>query len=67
MSAANLQPGQEPAWSVLWLYVPDYLQEGKMSTIQNVPKIGNSYDVNDPDPFWRQTDACAGPIVSDDC
>lgn len=32
-----------------------------------MPKIGNSYDLNDPDPFWRQTDACAGPIVSDDC
>jgi hypothetical protein len=40
---------------------------GKMNTIVNVPKAGNSFDPLDEDPFWQQTNACAGPIVSDDC
>ena len=38
-----------------------------MNTIVNVPKDGNTFDPNDPDPYWKQNDACAGPIVSDDC
>ena len=67
MHAAYLQPDTQPAWDVLWLYVPDYMQQGKMGTIINVPKAGNTYDPEDADPFWKQTDACAGPIVSDEC
>ena len=38
-----------------------------MNTIVNVPKLGNRFDPNDPDPFWKQTDSCAGPTVSNDC
>lgn len=67
MHAAYLQPETQPAWEVLWLYVPDYLQQGKMATIINVPRVGNSFDPNDSDPYWRQSDSCSGPIVSDEC
>lgn len=65
--AARLDSEAEPTWTVLWMYIPDYTQDGKMSTIINVPKEGNKFDENDPDPFWHQTDDCAGPIVSSDC
>jgi hypothetical protein len=35
------------------MYIPDYLNDGKMNTIVNVPKFGNKFDPNDPDPFWK--------------
>jgi hypothetical protein len=34
------------------MYIPDYLKEGKMNTIINVPKPGRKFDPNDPDPYW---------------
>jgi len=38
-----------------------------IQTIKMIPKYGNSYDVNDPDPFWKQDDNCTGYAVSDNC
>lgn len=67
VSAADLANIVEPSWTVLWIYVPDFTNKGQMNTIINVPKAGNVFKVNDPDPFWEQEDACAGPYVSDDC
>lgn len=38
-----------------------------MNEIRNIPRQGNSFDINDPDPFWQQDKLCGGFIVSDDC
>ncbi len=66
-TAANILGSTEPSWTLLWIYIPDYTLKGKMNTIVNVPKSGKTFDINDPDPFWTQTHACAGAVVSDDC
>lgn len=66
-TAANIKGATEPSWALLWLFIPDFTMQGKMNTIVNVPNAFNNFDPNDPNPFWRQTDACAGPVVSDDC
>jgi len=65
--AAETVGATEPSWRLLWLFIPDFTMKGKMNTIKNVPKPGNSFDPNDPDPYWSQMDSCSGPIVSDDC
>jgi hypothetical protein len=67
VGAAKLKENSEVTWEILWLYIPDFLEHGKMNTIQNVPKLGHSFSVDDPDPFWQQTESCAGSKVSDDC
>ena len=66
--ASALQEGGDKSWELLWLYVPDYTQQGIMSTIEVIPKFGNPYRIDDPDPFWRQTDSCSGfEVNKDDC
>lgn len=51
-TAAATSEGSKPTWEVLWLFLPDYNNEGNMSEIITIPKIGNVYDENDPDPYW---------------
>lgn len=65
--ASAVTEGDDLSWSLLWLYVPDFTQQGTMQTIQMIPKYGNIYDLNDPNPYWKQDDNCAGFAVSDDC
>ena len=49
---------------IIWLYVPDFNNNGRLSTISYVPQAGsNSSD----GAFWTQTDACAGFHVSSSC
>jgi hypothetical protein len=38
-----------------------------MNSIVNVPRYGNTFNEDDDDPFWTQTEKCAGPVVSPDC
>lgn len=51
-TAGQAAEGSEPIWEVLWLYLPDYKNQGNMNVIPNIPKIGKTFDLNDPDPFW---------------
>jgi len=32
-TAGTVIEGSEPIWQVLWLYLPDYLNEGNMNVI----------------------------------
>lgn len=32
-TAGAITEGSEPIWQVLWLYLPDYLNEGNMNVI----------------------------------
>ena len=57
----------ENTWELLWIFVPDYNLKGQMQEIKNIPRAGNSFSIDDPDPFWRQTDACSGFNVGPDC
>jgi hypothetical protein len=67
VNASAVTEGDDLSWTLLWLYVPDFNTKGTMQTVEMVPKYGNTYNVSDEDPFWRQTDSCAGFAVSDDC
>lgn len=66
-TAAQVPEGSTAVWTVLWLYLPDYLNEGKMSEIKNIPRKGNTYSANDPNPYWSQDENCSGFIVGDGC
>lgn len=63
---------------LLWLYIPDWEQDGMMSTIKKIPKpkkatmmslrnVEDLTDDNPDEPFWKQNDACSGFRTSDDC
>ncbi|CDW71083.1 adenylyl cyclase [Stylonychia lemnae] len=56
--------GDDQTKELLWLYVPDYNKDGRMGSIAYVPSQGTNSSVN---PIWKQTDACSGFQVSDDC
>jgi hypothetical protein len=30
-------PEEEPLWNVLWLYIPDYDNQGRMGSIKSIP------------------------------
>ncbi len=53
-TAGQASEGSDRIWEVLWLYLPDYKNEGNMNVIQNIPKIGKTFQENDPDPFWSR-------------
>jgi len=38
VTAANIDGSDDPAWTVLWLYVPDFTKKGQMNSIVNIPK-----------------------------
>jgi hypothetical protein len=47
--------------TLLWLYVPDFLQKGTLSDIKSIPsQTGDST-------YWSQTSSCAGFEVNDSC
>ena len=52
-TAGQITEGSDPIWEVLWLYLPDYLNEGNMNVIENIPRLGNTQKATDPDPFWK--------------
>jgi|LauGreDrversion4_2_1035121.scaffolds.fasta_scaffold61383_1 hypothetical protein len=52
-TAGQITEGSDPIWEVLWLYLPDYLNEGNMNVIENIPRLGNTQRATDPDPFWK--------------
>jgi len=35
--ASSVPENTAPTWELLWLYVPDYSQQGKMGSIRNIP------------------------------
>lgn len=59
---------------LLWLFIPDWEQNGMLATIKSIPKVkrgkmsidGKQVE-DDDEPFWTQTDACAGFRVGEDC
>lgn len=55
---------QAPSRSLLWIYVPDFNKQGRMSTIEYIPAPGYNNRTN---AVWEQIDSCAGFEVSDDC
>ena len=67
-TTAGAQPeGSSPVWTVLWLYLPDFNNEGNMNVIKNIPRLGNNYNENDLDPYWKEDESCSGFIVDDGC
>lgn len=58
--ASKLTEDYDNTWELLWIYIPDWTNKGQMNTIEMVPRMGNPYDPNDPDPYWREETACAG-------
>ena len=61
---------------LLWLFVPDWEQNGMMATIKSIPKPRNpqimsldpqNTDAQENELFWQQNDDCAGFKVSQDC
>ena len=66
-TAGQASEGSDRIWEVLWLYLPDYKNEGNMNVIPNIPKIGKTFQENDPDPFWSQDEGCSGFIVGEKC
>lgn len=44
------------------MYVPDYLKQGKITTIKSIPNPNGA-----PGYFWKETESCAGFNVSNDC
>ena len=60
MVASKLTEDYENTWEVLWIYIPDWTNGGQMNTISMIPRVGNPYDEADEDPYWHETDACAG-------
>lgn len=65
--ASKLSEDGANTWSLLWIYVPDYMLKGKMGEIKMIPQRNSPYLENDPNPYWQQTEDCAGFTVSDDC
>jgi len=55
---------EEPSRSLLWLYIPDFNKQGRMSTIEYIPEPGSNNRTN---AVWTQIDSCAGFEVSSDC
>lgn len=67
-TVASIAPeGSSPTWQVLWLHIPNYINNGQMGDIINIPQPGNKFDPNDPNPYWKQDEKCAGRTVSDNC
>jgi hypothetical protein len=56
---------EEPEFSLLWLRLPDFIQDGEVKDIKIVPNSDPSKKWDDP--FWEQDDDCADYIVSEDC
>ena len=52
-TAGSFPEGSSPVWTVLWLYLPNFTQQGKMNVIKNVPQVGSTYSDNDTNPFWQ--------------
>jgi hypothetical protein len=55
---------QETSRTLLWLYIPDFNKQGRMSTIEFIPSRGSNNRTN---AVWQQIDSCAGFEVSPDC
>lgn len=66
IDASRVTETDDLTWELLWIYTPDYLNNGKMGEIVNVPRYGNKFDPNDPDPYWSQS-ACSGFEIGDNC
>lgn len=63
---------------LLWLFIPNWEQDGMLTTIKSIPKVnkhlmsingtyGKTESADDDEPFWEQTEACAGFRVSKHC
>lgn len=72
LSSCQSDKGEQLNKKLLWLFVPDWEKDGQMSSITSIPaEKGRKNKLNvftdDPDVYWKQTDACAGFKVSKDC
>ena len=46
--------------SILWIYIPDYNQGGKMAEITSIPNVYNNAT------FWTEDSNCSGFIIDQD-
>ena len=49
---------------VLWLYIPDFTKNGRMSNVSSIPQPVGS---NSTAPYWSEVPSCAGFQISKDC
>ena len=52
--------GQDPPSSLLWLYIPNYFENGEMQSIKYIKD-------NQGNTLWEENSDCADKTVSDDC
>lgn len=55
---------------LMWLFIPDFLNNGKMSSINVIPKRGktvpkNIWEMKEDDIYWRAYPGCSDFIISD--
>lgn len=65
--ASKTREDSPSTWELLWMYVPDHMSHGQMKEIKMLPKKGQPYNETEIDPYWKQTDLCAGFEISPDC
>ena len=64
LKAATADEGTDPDRQLIWIYLPDYNKQGRMSTIEYVPKMKSTSRV---DAVWQQVDSCAGFEIQESC
>jgi hypothetical protein len=42
--ASKLTETSQPSWSLIWLYVPDYMHNGTMTSVKYIPKHNYTFD-----------------------
>lgn len=63
---------KEVSKELLWLYVPDYSQNGVITSIKKIKDIGYDYNqkkiISKDTMFWEQNEECSGFVISSkDC
>ena len=68
MSHRDSVNSDEVQLELLWLYVPDYNQNGIMASIKEIPDSPRSNEdmsiKKSSGTFWKQEDECAGFVIS---
>jgi hypothetical protein len=64
LRASVATENEKPSRELIWLYLPDFNKQGRMSTIPFIPAPGKN---TSDGAFWTQIDSCAGFEVSNDC
>mmetsp|Transcript_18182 Transcript_18182/g.32588 ORF Transcript_18182/g.32588 Transcript_18182/m.32588 type:complete len:831 (-) Transcript_18182:1201-3693(-) len=62
--SSELEEGSSDRMPLLWLKVPNYLENGEITEIEYVPDVSLNMTL---DYLWEQDDDCAGVIVPDEC